>query len=127
MGNNAKNVLIIDDDESITRTFARILNKQGYVADTAQSGKEAMEKANLKFYPVVLIDLCLPDLNGMDLLDKLNDHGGRMVKIIVTGFPAMASKKGSHADAYLLKPVKPQELISVIKQKTKNKSAPIEK
>jgi two-component system, response regulator YesN len=119
MGKDAKTVLIIDDDESITKTFARILQKKGYNTDTAQTGKEAIQKANAKFYAVALIDICLPDLNGVELLDKLADHGGKMVKIIITGFPTMAPMKGAYADAYLLKPVKPQELLSIIDEKTK--------
>jgi DNA-binding NtrC family response regulator len=119
MVKDAKTVLIIDDDKSITRTFARILQKNGYATDTAQTGKEAMQKANAKFYAVALIDICLPDLNGIKLLDKLADHGNKMVKIIITGFPTMAPIKGVDADAYLLKPVKPQELLSIINEKTK--------
>jgi DNA-binding NtrC family response regulator len=119
MGKDAKTVLIIDDDESITKTFARILQKKGYNTDTAQTGKEAIQKANAKFYAVALIDICLPDLNGVELLDKLADHDGKMVKIIITGFPTMAPMKGAHADAYLLKPVKPQELLLIIDEKTK--------
>lgn len=119
MGKNTKTVLIIDDDVNITRTFARILQKKGYKTDIAQTGKEAIEKANTKLYAVALIDICLPDLNGMELLDKLDDHGGKMVKIIITGFPTMAPKKGVTADAYLLKPVKPEELLAIIEQKTK--------
>jgi DNA-binding NtrC family response regulator len=118
MGKDIKTVLIIDDDENITKTFARILQKNGYHTDTAQTGKEAIQKANAKFYAVALIDVCLPDLNGAELLDKLADHGGKMVKIIITGFPAIAPTSG--ADAYLVKPVKPQELLSIIREKIKD-------
>lgn len=121
MGKNTKTVLIIDDDKSIIKTFARILQKKGYNTDTAQTGKEALQKASTKFYAAALIDVCLPDMNGMELLDKLDNHGGKMVKIIITGFPTMAPMRGAHADAYLLKPVKPQELLSIIDEKTKEK------
>lgn len=114
-----KTALIIDDDKNITRTFARILQKNGYETDTAQTGKEAIEKAKAKCYSLALIDVCLPDVNGMELLDKLDDHGCRMIKIIITGFPNAPPKGGKPADAYLLKPVKPQQLLAVIEQKTK--------
>ena len=53
-------------------------------------------------------------MNGTELLEKLNHNGAKMVKIIITGFPTMAPKNGIEADAYLLKPVKPQELLSII-------------
>ena len=111
------NVLIIDDDENITRTFSRILQKKGYHTDTAQTGKEAMQKATARAYNVALIDVCLPDMNGMELVNKLSDHTGKMVKIVITGFPSMANHD-AHPDAYLLKPVKPQELLALINQKT---------
>ena len=109
-------ILIIDDDENITRTFSRILQKSGYQTDTAQSGAEAVRKSGSKVYDVALIDICLPDMNGLDLLHKLTDPEGRMIKIVITGFPTMADMN-VHPDAFLLKPVKPQELLLVISQK----------
>ena len=53
----------------------------------------------------------------MELLNKLNEHGSKMVKIIITGFPSIASDKD--ADAFLVKPVKPQELLSILDSKLK--------
>jgi DNA-binding NtrC family response regulator len=110
-------VLIIDDDENITRTFSRILQKNGYQTDSALTGEDAIRKAASKAYNVALIDVCLPDMNGIDLLHKLTDPEGKMVKIIITGFPTMANKS-ARPDAYFLKPVKPQELLALISQKT---------
>lgn len=118
MNKNSKGILIVDDDENIARTFSRILQKNGYETDTAQTAREAVEKAAAKFFDVALIDICLPDMNGIDLLHELSDHGQKMVKIVITGFPTMANGD-AHPDAYLLKPVKPQDLLSLIKQKTK--------
>jgi CheY-like chemotaxis protein len=109
-------ILIIDDDENITRTFSRILQKSGYRTDTAQSGAEAVQKSGSKAYDVALIDICLPDMNGLELLHRLTDPEGRMIKIVITGFPTMADMS-VHPDAFLLKPVKPQELLLVISQK----------
>jgi DNA-binding NtrC family response regulator len=116
-----KTALIIDDDKNITRSFARILQKKGYETNTAQTGAEAIEKAKAKCYSVALIDVCLPDVNGMELLGKLDDHGCRMIKIIITGFPTSPPKGGKPADAYLLKPVKPQELLALLEHKTPEK------
>ncbi len=118
----SKAVLIIDDDAGITRTFARILQKQGYETDMAYTGKEALKKASLKRYVVALVDIRLPDMNGMELLEKLRELDGEMVRIVVTGSQINLPKKGDEADAYLLKPVTPQELLEVIKQKTRKPS-----
>ena len=110
------NILIIDDDQGITRTFAKILQKKGYETDTAVTGMEAIQKAISKRFDLALIDICLPDMNGMDLINKLDDHGGKLVKIVITGFPSLANDT-AHPDGYLLKPVKPQDLLSLIDQK----------
>ena len=114
-------VLVIDDDENIVRTFQRILKKKGYQTDTARTGQEAIRKANGKTYDLALIDICLPDMSGMDLLDKLADLDSKMVKIIITGFPIMAPEESAKAAACLVKPVKPLELLSIIELKTKRR------
>jgi DNA-binding NtrC family response regulator len=116
-----KTVLLINDDQNITRTFARILQKKGYQVDIAQTGKEAIEKAQNKLYHVALTDIWLPDINGVDLLDLLCDHGCKMVKIILTGHPTMLEQKNQNADAYLLKPVKPQDLLALLNSKIEEK------
>jgi ActR/RegA family two-component response regulator len=97
MGNNKKAILIIDDDVSISRAFSRILERNGYATDTAETGKEAIKKAQTKVYAAALIDVCLPDVNGNCLMNKLPQHNGRMVKIVISGFPIMAPK--TEADA----------------------------
>ena len=114
-----KAVLVIDDDHSITRTFARILQKNGYQADTVHTGKEALQKAAAKHYVLVLIDVCLSDVNGLDLLEKLGQDS-RMVKIVITGSQSDIDEAEA-ADAYLLKPVKPQELLALIEQKLRSR------
>ncbi len=73
----------------------------------------------MKFYDVALIDICLSDLNGLELLDKLEDHGCRMIKIVITGSPTMIPKKVGTANAYLLKPVKPEALLAIIEKETR--------
>ena len=67
-------VLIVDDDISVLRTFSKLLQKAGYVTETAETGKEAIEKISKRFYDVVLIDFLLPDMDGINLLEKISDH-----------------------------------------------------
>ncbi len=118
---NGKKILVIDNDENITRTFARILIKNGYQADTANTAEEAMQKVKNSEYAVVLTDNCFPDMNGTQFLDLLINQAGKMVKIIIAGFPDMAPDEDDKVDAYLMKPVKPQDLLSVIAQKITEK------
>jgi len=112
-------ILVIDDDESIRKTIATILDEKGYAVDTAENGKDAVAKAKAKFYNLALIDIRLPDIEGTKLLSELEAVAPKMVKIIVTGYPALqnaveAANKG--ADAYLIKPVNIDNLLTTIAQ-----------
>jgi DNA-binding response OmpR family regulator len=118
-----KKILVVDDDKSILRTFTRILQKNGYEIDTAETGKEAIEKADKKCYDIALVDIRLPDMDGTDLLAKTRKQLKKTIKIMITGFPSIESgvkALDGGADAYLVKPVKPEELLILIEEKLKN-------
>ncbi|MGA8904162.1 MAG: response regulator [Candidatus Bathyarchaeia archaeon] len=113
-------ILVIDDEESIRRTVSMTLQHAGYVVDTAENGKQAIEKARANFYNLALIDIRLPDIEGTELLTALKETTPKMVKIILTGYPALlnavkAINKG--VDYYLIKPVNTDELLRVIKER----------
>ena len=117
-------ILLVDDDKSILRTFTRILQKNGYKIDTAETGKEAIEKANKNQYDLALVDIRLPDMDGTDLLAKIKKQLKNTIKIMITGFPSLESgvkALDEGADAYLVKPVKPEELLMLIREKLKSK------
>jgi DNA-binding NtrC family response regulator len=112
-------ILVVDDDESIRKTIAAILENEGYIVDTAENGKEAIEKSNVNFYNLALIDIRLPDMEGTRLLAEIKETTPKMVKIIVTGYPSLqnavtAVNRG--ADGYLLKPVNIDSLLETIKR-----------
>ena len=122
---SAKTILIVDDDKSILRTFARILQKNGYEIDAVETGKEALEKADSKKYDLALLDIRLPDMDGTELLAKMKKQLQTSIKIMITGFPSLETgvkALDEGADAYLVKPVKPEELLMLIEEKMKNKS-----
>jgi DNA-binding response OmpR family regulator len=124
MAETKKTILVVDDDKSILRTFTRILEKSGYNIDVAETGKEAMEKAENHHYDLALVDIRLPDMDGTDLLAKLKKQLQNTVKIMITGFPSLETgvkALDEGADAYLVKPVKPQELLALLDEKMKNK------
>jgi DNA-binding NtrC family response regulator len=110
---------VIDDEESIRRTVSIALERAGYAVDTAKDGKEAIQKAEAGFYNLALIDIRLPDMEGIQLLTALKETTPRMVKIILTGYPALqnaVSAINEGADAYLIKPVNTNELLKIIKE-----------
>jgi len=115
-------ILVVDDDESIRKTLRAILEEKGYVVDTAENGKEAIEKSKTKFYNLALIDIRLPDLEGTKLLTAIHETTPKMVKIIVTGYPSLqnaveAVNKG--ADAYVIKPFNMESVLNTIKEHLK--------
>jgi len=119
-------VLIVDDDKSILRILTRIFQKQGFDAETAETGKEAEEKINDAVYDVGIIDVKLPDVDGTDLLSRIHAMKPSMVKIVLTGFPSVDNgikAMNVGADAYLVKPVQPEELLKIVKEKLKERSS----
>ena len=113
-------VLIVDDDESICKTLSAILNAEGYQTTTANTAKEALEKTANQFFNIVLLDIKLPDIDGIQLLAKLQEVSPQTKKIIVTGYPSLKNAVEAlnfGADSYLMKPIDPSELLKSIKAK----------
>jgi len=115
-------ILVIDDDESIRKVLATILEEDGYAVDTAKNGREAIKKSKVKFYNLALIDIRLTDMEGTKLLTKVKDTMPKMRKIIITGYPSLqnaieAVNRG--ADAYVLKPFDIDKVLETIKDQLK--------
>jgi DNA-binding NtrC family response regulator len=112
-------ILIVDDDASIRTVFSTQLIKAGYAVEPAENGKQAIEKSKAGFYNLALIDIRLPDMEGIDLLTALKQTTPKMRKIIVTGFPNLQNAikaVNNDADAYLTKPVDIKVLLAKIKE-----------
>jgi len=112
-------ILVVDDDETIRTTMKAILQDEGYQVDLAATGKEAIQKTQEKSYHIALLDIRLPDMEGIELLKLLKDSIPRTRKIMVTGYPSMQNAIAAlnkNADAYLLKPVDVEKLLHTVKQ-----------
>jgi len=112
-------ILIVDDDESIRKTLLAILEEEGYRVDTAENGKQAIDRSNTELYNLALIDIRLPDMEGTELLTKMKNTTPKMRKIIITGYPSLqnaieAVNKG--ADAYVLKPFNMEKIMKTIRE-----------
>ena len=114
----SKKILVIDDDQAILRVFTRVLNRKGYDVATAETGNDARKKLESEVFDAALIDVRLPDVEGVDLLPFMQNKAPRMVKIVFTGLSMMASEFAERgADAFLIKPVTPEILLSVLDEK----------
>jgi DNA-binding NtrC family response regulator len=118
----AARILVIDDDENIRKVLETILEDEGYNVETAETAKKAIEKSEKAFYNLALIDVRLPDMEGIELLSKLRSTKPKMRKIIVTGYPTLqnavaAVNKG--ADAYVMKPFEVDKILETIQEQLK--------
>ena len=112
-------ILVVDDDESIRKTMKAILEDEGYLVDLAGTGSEAIQKTEEKAYNVALLDIRLPDMEGVKLLRLMKDTVPRTRKIMVTGYPSMQNAieaLNKNADAFLTKPVNVEELLNTVKE-----------
>lgn len=112
-------ILVVDDDETIRTTMKAILEDEGYIVDLAGTGNEAVKKTRERSYNVALLDIRLPDMEGIELLKLMHDSVPRTRKIMVTGYPSMQnaiSALNKNADAYLLKPVDVEKLLNTVKE-----------
>jgi DNA-binding NtrC family response regulator len=112
-------ILVVDDDENIRKVLTAILEDEGYDIEAVGTAKEAIEKSKKKFYNLALIDIRLPDMEGIELLTKIRDTTPKMRKIIITGYPTLqnavdAVNRG--ADAYILKPFEVDKVLQTIEE-----------
>ncbi|MHA1245608.1 MAG: response regulator [Candidatus Heimdallarchaeota archaeon] len=117
---NQLKILIIDDDKDIRDIFEEVLKRSGYAnIDSVGSGEDALTKLSSTFYNITLIDLNLPDIQGMDLISKARTISPDSEFIIVTGFGSLDSAiKSLQFDVagYLEKPINSDKLLRTIDQ-----------
>ena len=112
-------ILTIDDELIIRISCERTLSSGGYDAKSASSGKEGIEILRNERFDLVLLDLKMPDMDGMDVLKLIRATWPDIKVIIITGYGAdtTAEQTMKHGAHYLLeKPFIPDKLLAVIKE-----------
>lgn len=112
-------VLVVDDEKAIRDSLKIILEDEGYFADTAGDGEEALQKIKEQNFDIVISDIKMPKLDGMQLLDQVSKLSPDTFFIIMTAFASVntaidALRKG--AFDYLIKPVEFDDLLIRIKR-----------
>jgi DNA-binding NtrC family response regulator len=110
-------ILIVDDEEIIIRSCLRILGDGSYVVDSAQDGWEALRKVDETNYDVIVLDIMMPKIDGLEVLQQVKERHPDVDVIMVTGLSQIqtavkAMKLG--AFDYLSKPFDPDELKHVV-------------
>jgi len=107
------NVLIVEDEKSLANEIALFLKRENFLCEMAHTGREASEKIAVNLYDFVLLDLGLPDYNGLDLIREAKKNNSDVSFIIITARGAVEDRvKGLDlgADDYLPKPFALAEL-----------------
>ena len=114
-----RSVLVIDDEPMVTRSCRRILTDAGYGVGIADTGQDGLSQAVGGDFDLVMADLRLPDLDGMELVRTLHRQRPEIAIIVITGYGSVASaveavKLG--VSDYIQKPFTPQQITDAIDQ-----------
>ena len=114
-----KKLLIVEDEETLRESLTRVLTQEGYEVDGVSSSEAALETIAEKDYKLIITDIILPGINGMQLLKRCKEKNPGLKVIIITAFASIetaveAIRTG--AFDYLVKPIQHQEIKEVIKK-----------
>lgn len=112
-----RRILVVDDEQFMVHTLSRILDLMGFDVLSALGGKEAFEKYMSEQVDLVVSDVHMPDMNGIELLTSIKSHNPQIPVILVTGYGVEKARETAgemKADGFLGKPFKIQELKDLI-------------
>jgi DNA-binding response OmpR family regulator len=111
-----QDVLVIDDEVAVNNNIRKILSKKGFSVDQAMTKQEALQKIEDKAYKLVLLDLRIPGVQGLELLRAIREMSPETIVVIITGYASIETAKESArlgAVDYLPKPFTPEEIRKV--------------
>ena len=116
MSTNKLQVLVIDDDAVVGRSFDRVLSEKGYEVSTALSGEEALETINETNFDVVFTDIKMPGMDGLEVTERIKARCPWTPVVVITGYgtddnEAKASVLG--ASGFVRKPLTPEMIESI--------------
>ena len=122
--NDQAKILVVDDEEIVLLSIKRILSKEGFQVETAQKANEGLEKARSGEFSLVITDLMMPEMNGIELMHAIKEAGVDVPFLMVTGYPtiktAMQALRLGAVD-YIPKPFTRVELTSPVNRALKRK------
>ena len=108
-------ILVVDDDEVVRLSYLRSLANAQWKVESAWDGNEALRAIKEKAFDVVLLDLRMPGVDGMEVLKAIKDKWPETEVVIITGYPSIETAKEAvrlGAYDYLAKPVGPDDVIN---------------
>lgn len=114
-----ESILIVDDDESTCRSLTLIFGEKGYETETAGTGRGAIEKVEERFFNLVLADIKLPDIEGVELIERCKELHPDTVLIMVTAYASLETAiraLNEGASAYITKPLNMDEVLATVRE-----------
>lgn len=116
-----KKILVVDDAESIRDVVSYTLRQQGYEVTTAFDGQDAFEKLSKESFPLIITDLYMPRLDGLELIKKirtLDSYKGIPILFLTTEsqLDKKRQAKAAGATGWIVKPFQPEKLVNVVKK-----------
>ncbi len=115
----AERVLVVDDDPDIRVLCEQILQRRGYLAITAATPTEALGLARASHLDLLLIDICMPEINGLELIQSIREIHGEIAAVVMTGYGTMENAIRSFklgAQGFLVKPFSSDDLIAAVEE-----------
>lgn len=112
-------ILIVDDEINLLQSLSDVLKRKGYSVATARNGLEALGKLKERYFNIAIVDLKMPKMGGIELLEMIKERYPQTLVVILTGYGTIknavdAIKKGAYS--YLIKPFRPDEIILIAKK-----------
>ncbi len=120
-------ILIVDDDSRVTNALRRTLTYEGYQTSTASNGEEALSLARLKVPDLVILDLMLPGIDGLEVCRRLRKTSKDVAILMLTARDAVRDRVTgleTGADDYLVKPFASDELLARVKALLRRRNPP---
>jgi signal transduction histidine kinase len=117
-------ILVIDDENIVLKSFQRIFSNEKYIIETANSGEAGLEKVNSGKYDIVITDLKMPGIGGIEVLRQVREKHPDITVIIFTGFANIETARDAirlGAFDYVPKPFTPEELRDVVHNAVKSR------
>jgi DNA-binding response OmpR family regulator len=111
-------ILVTEDERDLADALARGLERQGYAVDVAYDGEEALRLAEVNDYDLIVLDLNLPKVDGMEVCRKLRDSGSSIGMLMLTARSGLGDRVNGldqGADDYLVKPFHFPELLARVR------------
>jgi two-component system response regulator CpxR len=113
-------VLLVDDEEEFVKALAERLVLRGYDVGLAFNGEQALGKLQDQTYDLMVLDLKMPGMDGMEVLRRVSKHHPRVAVVMLTGHGSEKDRDEAlrlNAYAYLQKPVQIDQLVRLIKER----------